>query len=1528
MSATFKRLGQSELLPRYIFAESLYARRRVLEIGAVASTLGQSARFLATRGARVVVAADSDVAAVQEAQARWAGPNLRFRAQVFDDFESGSFDLVMVADLAPYVRAPDLLRELARLVAKGGFLMGGLRNPAGLALSNVMEAEDQEAPPTYGQLLDALTNHFTSIEVATQSPVLGYQIAFERGEGLQVDGSLAGQSEAAYYVVMAGNEPVRNFDPTWVQLPPEPLAFTGGKLDESAHRARDWKDRSDRLREALTKKTTELTGREVELHELKQQHEASTDAVFRLTAQLEAVRESRQALEQRDELANRIQRMEAEITVARERAIDAEGRMTAARTALEALQRAQKDGAVQALAAVEQARLERARREEVGAQLDDARARLAKAYEELRRVQDDAGAGRVDAERAKMAIDRLKQELASKDGELNAAKERELKIAELRTQALQAIENLEHSLAEARKQAAEARDEATRKEAERYATERQVTVALERHGALEAELQRDHARAETLAHEVERRGQDLAALDTELQASRAAQARAQRDIETLAGSERNFRETAGQLERQLADTTANVQQLSDQLAQVEAARDSETARGRRLELDLSTAVTAERNAREQAQASLADAQAKLKEATDDRDALIGQRDDLKNALGDLVKARASELGRAEALEQRAQALATRETALENDLAALRSEKQDLAASASAQEKALRALLDERDRALATASELVATQQVRLAEQERALAAEREVTASLEAQGREEGGRLEEALRALEAERRDGKDRLLAERKQAAERLDAFRKAADERLVALRHQRDVQVDGLNQTIEQQRRELDAVRAELGLVTQTGKDAQAEIEAARQLNFSLRDQLDEAYRTLDAEQAQAKQLRASAGEEQQALADRLAQADRQLEELRGRVTRLDHELEQERAEVQQRGQQLLELDRKARAHEEQAQLAGSQLGEAVASREAVSARLATVEVALAEAAEARRQQLDRLTAAEGEVVDATRALELGHAGWNAEREELAAANRREIEALREATTRALDARHAENEHVLQLLRDEHQQALEQQAAAYRGSLEARQAEAQKALAAKEADAAAQLAALQARLVELERQRDTVRQDADQARERAEADRAANAAELEGVRRQLADVRGVVERAQSEARGHQAGKMALQQELDTARAELNALRSSLAQAGGETRAMSEARTHLEGELERMRQKVTPLEAELEQLRARQGELSALRAQVPELQTGLEVARARAAEQERTAEEHRGRVGALETELTARAQRVAALEQQLEGSKRAPEIERASQAARETLEAVQAELAREQEKRLAQEAELTELRRRTSLLDKQLAEAQRQAPQTDDEVGRLRTRLPELEAELEIARINARNEVEAAGSARRQAEELLLALRVKYGELQHELNVTLESVQGLRDEVPLLREQVTELGAENALLETERGRLAETMDRLEKGQATAEKEARIRSLEREVATLKAELEGLARGGRPPVRSSVSRAIPMPSASAPPPPKRAPAAPPKPAGPDVVLELEVGEGDTEGEEIVLLDEEATDPGATDPRKK
>ncbi|HZI10543.1 MAG TPA: methyltransferase domain-containing protein, partial [Myxococcus sp.] len=340
MHHTFRRMGPSELLPRYIFAESLFARRRVLEVDAVASTGGESARFLVERGARAVVACDADVTAVEAAQKAHGGPSLRFRANVYDDFEPGSFDVVLVADLAPYVKAPALLAELARLVAKQGFLVGGLRNVAGLALPQLLEAEEG-VPPTYGQLLDALSVHFPQVEVATQSPVLGYQLAFERGEGLQVDGTLVRGSEAAYFLVVAGQDPSRVVDPTWVQLPPEPLAFTRGKLDEVVARAKSWEERSTRLKESLTRLRAEVTDREAEVAALKPALEVARDEVARLTAQLEQARGTQESQRERDELTGKLRRRELELQVAAERLADADRRLAAQRLDVEAAQRAQ-----------------------------------------------------------------------------------------------------------------------------------------------------------------------------------------------------------------------------------------------------------------------------------------------------------------------------------------------------------------------------------------------------------------------------------------------------------------------------------------------------------------------------------------------------------------------------------------------------------------------------------------------------------------------------------------------------------------------------------------------------------------------------------------------------------------------------------------------------------------------------------------------------------------------------------------------------------------------------------------------------------------------------------------------------------------------------------------------------------------------------------------------------------------------------------------------------------------------------------
>jgi len=335
MNPHFRQLGQSELLPRYIFAEGLIARRRVLEVGAVAATGGRSAQFLLQRGARSVVACDAEVPAIEQAQNELGTPQLRFRANTFEDFAPGEFDLVLVADLAPYVRAPELLKELVRLLAGHGHLIGGLRNPSGLALCQLMEPEGPAAPPTFGQLLDALSPHFRSVEVATQSPVVGYQLAFEGAEGLLVDGTLVNQVEAAYFLVLAGQEPARPLDPSWVQLPPEPLAFAAECLERTSERARDADERVGRLKKQLEEARDDGEARSAQSTKFERELQAEREISAQLQARLEAFEKGAGERVEVDQLALRLKQLEAELVVERQRVEDGERQIAAYQSEIE-----------------------------------------------------------------------------------------------------------------------------------------------------------------------------------------------------------------------------------------------------------------------------------------------------------------------------------------------------------------------------------------------------------------------------------------------------------------------------------------------------------------------------------------------------------------------------------------------------------------------------------------------------------------------------------------------------------------------------------------------------------------------------------------------------------------------------------------------------------------------------------------------------------------------------------------------------------------------------------------------------------------------------------------------------------------------------------------------------------------------------------------------------------------------------------------------------------------------------------------
>ena len=241
-SPFYQPLGASEILPRYAFLEPLLAGRRVLELGAVASTSGSSAALLRARGARWGIAVDADPVAVDAARREHAAdPELRFFAGRLEDLAEEPFDLVLVADAAPLVRAPSSLDHLARRVTPDGHAVLALRNPAGASLAQLATEEPRDAPPTWGELAAALQSRFASVEAATQTALVGYRLALASQSEVEaeVDGTLAGAEECAFYLAVAGAHRVEALAAeALVALPAAPLSVAAGRRGELAQRLR------------------------------------------------------------------------------------------------------------------------------------------------------------------------------------------------------------------------------------------------------------------------------------------------------------------------------------------------------------------------------------------------------------------------------------------------------------------------------------------------------------------------------------------------------------------------------------------------------------------------------------------------------------------------------------------------------------------------------------------------------------------------------------------------------------------------------------------------------------------------------------------------------------------------------------------------------------------------------------------------------------------------------------------------------------------------------------------------------------------------------------------------------------------------------------------------------------------------------------------------------------------------------------------------------------------------------------------
>jgi len=535
VSTTFKRWGQSELLPRYIFAKSIIAHQRVLEIGAVASTEGMSACFLLIRGARSVVACDSVLEATQQAQTRFGAPNLVFRPMVFDGLAEGSFDLVAITDLAPFIKAPTLFDRVLRLLTPQGYVLGALRNAAGLALSQVMDTEAEEPPPSYGQLLDLLMPRFPSIQMATQAPVLGYQLAFEEGDGLRIESSLASAGEAAYYIVIAGKEQRAGLGPLWVQLPPEPLAFNGAKLEEATLRARNWQSRFEAQKEAFERGRNQLEVLEQESQNKARQLREAHEALASLRVQLEAPAVDASASL---ELAEKVSKLSTNLSLAEGRANEAEARVSAMSVEIQRHIQALREAATDTLAAKESARIERTKREEAEAKAKELMERAAQIQEpfsllasvETEQAKAEVEQARAETERVKAEAEQARAETEQvKAGAEQARVEAEQARVETEQARIEA-EQVKVEAERARVEAEQAKEgvERAKKEVEVQkstveALRRELGVLQEKHSqavSLQAEALSEAAEKESLLLKLQEQARAVLMLQSDLCAMR------------------------------------------------------------------------------------------------------------------------------------------------------------------------------------------------------------------------------------------------------------------------------------------------------------------------------------------------------------------------------------------------------------------------------------------------------------------------------------------------------------------------------------------------------------------------------------------------------------------------------------------------------------------------------------------------------------------------------------------------------------------------------------------------------------------------------------------------------------------------------------------------------------------------------------------------------------------------------------------------------------------------------------------------
>src|SRR6266568_489292 len=335
MAHFYARNGAGDLLARYSFIEPLLEGRRVLEIGAANATSGGSALFLAERGAAAVLSLEEGGADVATARESGHHPFVQFRSGSPDDLPSGAFDLVLVSDGAVLGREAGRIAALRRLLAAGGRLVTAF--PAGG--SGLAEIAGEPAPeelPSYEGIVGALADHFALVEVATQSPTVGWVIALAAdGEepDVAMDGTLAGTPETAAFLAICGEEPCGLSGLQIVALPTGPLLESGGA-------ARGALEAADEARAERNEVQAQLAARAEALYQAVAERDEAAAARDEARAEREAALQGREAARsERDEAVAARDAAVAEAAGLHASAEVAEAQLEESRTALAAVER-------------------------------------------------------------------------------------------------------------------------------------------------------------------------------------------------------------------------------------------------------------------------------------------------------------------------------------------------------------------------------------------------------------------------------------------------------------------------------------------------------------------------------------------------------------------------------------------------------------------------------------------------------------------------------------------------------------------------------------------------------------------------------------------------------------------------------------------------------------------------------------------------------------------------------------------------------------------------------------------------------------------------------------------------------------------------------------------------------------------------------------------------------------------------------------------------------------------------------------